>query len=276
MTSVAVELAERDEPADGALASTVLGPVGDQRRRIEYQPRVRLSLSEPGPCAGPLRPAIVTGSGHQFAEWFVERGYVVAHVHWRLPGYTNYLSPGSLYALLYAVNDLGVGVRWLRAHAEELCLHPDRVVGMGYSMEGITALALAFSEGEVAAGDVVDPDIAGGPAEVPDAVSEFGPPPTGPPTGLALYPGTLDAVVAFAGFALGGTIDAGEPPALLVHAPNDAMVPFSLSEETCAAADTVGVVCELIAHGSGHGVPEETFDAVDEFLTRILSGSAGD
>ena len=263
VTTVAIELAETTQPFAGPQPATVLGPVGDQRVDIEYQRGVRLTLHEPGPCDGELRPVVATGGpgGPVFAEAFAERGYVVANVSWRTPGYTEpSLSAESLRAVSFAVNDLAVAVQWLRFHAEELCLDEDRITAMGHSFGGITALSLAYSAGELESGELVSVDALGPAAEVGD-------PPPGSPPGLEHVDQRPNAVVSFSGFALADTIEAGEPPAMLVHGRNDSTVPFALAEQTCAAAAAVAVVCELVPHDAGHGIVEDRFDAVDAFLS---------
>jgi predicted esterase len=63
---------------------------------------------------------------------------------------------------------------------------------------------------------------------------------------------------------------------LLVHGRNDSTVPFALAEQTCVAASTVGVLCELVAHDAGHGVPPDTFDDVSDFIGRVLGDIEAD
>lgn len=272
VTTISIELADTTAASDRPLPPTVLGPVGDQRVDIEYQPGVRLTLHEPGQCEDDRWPVIVTGgpSRTSFADGFSERGYLVAVVDWRTPGYSApTLSADSLSAISFAVNDLSVAVRWLRAHAEELCLDADKVVAMGFSFGGITSLSLAYTEGELEPGSVVTVDPLGPPAELRSV-------PTVVPPGLEIYSEEPDAAVSFGGFALADSIEAGEPPSMLVHGRNDATVPIALAEQTCAAASAVGVVCELVAHDAGHGVPPDTFDSVDDFIGRVLGDIEAD
>ena len=274
VTTVTVVLADTTEPDDRAQPATVLGPVGEQRVGIEYQRGVRLTLHEPGPCDGTRRPVVVTGGPQSitFADEFTERGYVVADVAWRTPGYSgSEIDADAIRAVSFAVNDMGVAVQWLRAHADELCLAADRIVAMGYSFGGITSLSLAYTVGELEPGGViaVDPLISDGAVPVDQE------PPPGPPPGLDVYSNDPDVAVSFGGFVLADTIDAGEPPAMLVHGRNDQTVPFALAEATCAAATAVGVTCELVAHDDGHAIPEESFDDVDAFISRMFDDAAG-
>lgn len=275
VTTLRLELATDAAPTAGPSPATVIGPIGDQRIDVLYQAGVRLSIFEPSPCATALRPTIVTGgpSSRTFVEEFRARGYLVVDVAWRTPGYTGGLTDGTLRAFSFSVNDLGVAVQWLRAHAGELCVDTDRIAAVGYSYGAITGLSLAYSQGELASPGELTIDELGGSAALP-----FDRPI--PPPELASYSNEVGAVVAFAGFALGQTVDAGEPPALLFHGRDDGTIPIALAEQTCAAATAVGVTCELVRHDEGHRLPSErraVFDRADDFLRRQLGidASAG-
>ena len=273
VTTVQLELAVEDQVSDMPTPPTVIGPVGDQRQDILYRPGVRLSLYEPtGECLEQGRPTIVTGgpSSNVFVDWFQSNGYLVADVGWRAPGYTGGLDDGALLAFAYSTNDLGVAVRWLRAHADELCVDTDRIAAVGYSFGAITSLSLAYSIGEVAEGSEVVIDELDGSGTHPSQ-----PPP--PPPELSSYSDEVGAVVSFAGFAIASTIEAGEPPALLIHGRDDTTIPFALAEQTCAAATNVGITCELFVHDSGHGLADDVPEALtlaDEFLRRELAIAA--
>ena len=271
-TTISLQLSSTDSPSVGPTPATVLGPIGDQRDDILYQPGVRLSIHEPNQCDDGRRPTIVTGgpSSNVFVDWFRERGYLVVDVAWRSPGYTGGLSPGTLQAFTYATNDLGVAVQWLRAHADELCVDPDRIAAVGYSFGAITSLSLAYSSGHFEPGDIITVDELGDPSEL------AAPAPTPPPE-LDAFSNRIDAVVSFAGFALAATIEAGEPPALLIHGRDDGTIPFTLAEQTCAAASAVGVTCQLLAHDRGHALAADVpaaLEAADEFLRTELHGGA--
>lgn len=268
VTTLRLELAADAAPTSGPSPATVIGPIGDQRIDVLYQAGVRLSIFEPSPCATALRPTIVTGgpSSQTFVEEFRARGYLVVDVAWRTPGYTGGLTDGTLRAFSFSVNDLGVAVQWLRAHADELCVDTDQIAAVGHSFGAITGLSLAYSQGELASPGELTIDELGGSAALP-----LDPPI--PPPELASYSNEVGAVVAFAGFAIGQTVDAGEPPALLFHGSDDRTIPIALAEQTCAAATAVGVTCELVRHDEGHGLPSDrraVFDRADEFLRRQL------
>jgi predicted esterase len=212
---------------------------------------------------------VTTSGGH--AQEFAERGYVGVVVEARNPGNTSRLDAGTIRAVMSATNDLAIAVQWLRANADEHCIAPDAIAAMGYSFWGISALSLAYSEGELAEGDVIAIDELGGSATI-------GPAPPPPPADLAGFSNHINAAVSFAGFALADTIEAGEPPAILFHGRDDRTVPFALAQQTCAAAASVGVVCELVPHDAGHGMADDidaAWDTVIEFLRREMLDPAG-
>ena len=54
---------------------------------------------------------------------------------------------------------------------------------------------------------------------------------------------------------------------------DDATIPFALAEQTCAAATSAGITCELFVHDSGHGMADDVPEALtlaDEFLRHEL------
>lgn len=172
--------------------------------------------------------------------------------------------------------EFGTPVGWLNsapsaANAEQYCIGPDAIAAMGHSFWGISALALAYSEGELVEGELITLDEFGASAIV-------GPSPPGPPPELAGFSNDINAAVSFSGFGLADRIDTGEPPAILFHGLNDRTVPFALAEKTCQGASAVGVTCELIPHDSGHGGADDidsAWDTIAEFLEREMLGPAG-
>jgi predicted esterase len=166
---------------------------------------------------------------------------------------------------------IGIAVQWLRAHADEFCVAPTAIAVTGYSYGALGALALAYSDGEHEAGELIAVDLLG-----PPVVSETRP--IAPPAELAEFSNDPNAVVSHVGFALADGIDTGEPPLLMFHGRNDPTIPFALAEQTCTAALAVDVVCEMIAHDEGHAFAEDNQEAVDfvaDFLARVMAMPAG-
>ena len=226
---------------------------------IEYAPGKRLRYLSDDTCSEPLRPAIVS-PGSFVTQWeMADRGIAVFDLGDAIRPDSSAFDEEFIGGISLAAADLGIAVRWVRAHAAEYCVAPDAVVVAGYSWGAITSLALAYSTGHVQPSDEVVIDELGNPVAAPTVISVPVPP------DLTEYSDVPNAVISHAGFALPDTIDPGEPPALLVHGTNDDTIPFSLAEKTCAAATAVGVVCELVPHANGHG-----------FSGDLLAGSGDD
>lgn len=241
----------------------------DQYYPIEYAPGLRLRIAEPAPCEAMLRPAIVSANSYISSD-LVERGFVVVDVRSDGPVARTFDAQ-----FLQEISDvsarIGIAVQWLRAHADKFCVAPDAIAVTGYSYGALAALALAYSDGEHEAGELISVDLLG-----PPVLSETRP--IAPPAELAAFSNDPNAVVSHAGFALADDIETGEPPVLMFQGRNDPAIPFALAEETCAAALAVDVVCEMIAHDKGHAFAEDNQDAVDyvaNFLEREMVVPAG-
>ena len=230
-------------------------------------------MYEPDECGDERRATILTsggsGIGAAHRDDFTRLGYTVVEIAPRPQTGPSSLNKGLLGDLTFAANDLGIAVRWLRAHADELCLNPDRIAAVGHSFSAIAALSLAYTEGELDPGDTITlPGL--GSTEFPDVS------PSPPPAELEAYSNRIDAVVSFAGFAVADTIDPVEPPSLLIHGRNGQAAPFALAKKTCTAATAVGVRCELLPHDDGHDLPAAhlaTVAAIDDFLRHELEAS---
>lgn len=154
-----------------------------------------------------------------FAEAMARRGYVSASVQYRLGS-----DPNIGVRAEDAYEDLRAAVDWLVDHAEEYGVDPRAIAAGGYSAGAVTALNLAYG-----------PDRAAGDA-----------------SGVA-------AAVSLAGVQTTGTLEAGEPPSLFFHAPDDGTVPYSAGRKVCDQALIAGIVCEFVTYeGVGHGLT--TFD----------------
>lgn len=154
-----------------------------------------------------------------FAEAMARRGYVSASVQYRLDS-----DPNIGVRADHAYEDLRAAVAWLVDHAEEHGVDPRAIATGGYSAGAVTALNLAYA-----------PDRAAGDA-----------------AGVA-------AAVSLAGVQTRGTVEAGEPPSLFFHAPNDDIVPYTAGRAVCDRVLAAGIVCDFVTYeGVGHGLT--TFD----------------
>jgi len=159
------------------------------------------------------------------AKQLVKRGYVVLNVTYRLAPRWIYPAP---------VEDLREAVKWMRSHAQEHGIDPERIATFGYSAGGYLAALTGFDE-EMGIKAIV----AGG-----------------APSDLMLYPGG-DLVPQF----LGGTrqeiperfkeaspvshINSESPPVFIYHGGADKLVPPEHAWEFSRALEKEGVEHEV-------------------------------
>jgi acetyl esterase/lipase len=222
------------------------------------------------------------------------RGYAVASVDYRLT--TTALWPAQ-------IQDVRGAVRWLRAHAAEYGLDPDRFAAWGESAGGHLAAFLAFSGGvgTVTAGSfTVDLEGSGGnldqSSRVQAVVDWYGPTDV---LQMHFYPTTVnhDGSGSDESKFLGGPIqdrpelaatanpisyvDPDDPPLLVFHGTLDKVIPFNQSQllvdAARAAGSGSGIPARLVpVQGAGHG--GSAFDKtanlqiVYGFLDSILLG----
>jgi acetyl esterase/lipase len=156
------------------------------------------------------------------------------------------------------INDVQLAMRWVRAHAVELGIDPNRICAEGDSAGGHLALML----------DVL-PNIVAGPAQ--DALRGFSPRAncvisisgiadllsieTAHPGYANFFVGPGDAAFQHARKADESPalhVAPGDGPALLIHGLDDPAVPFVQAEEMQQALTRVGTPAWLISHPGGH------------------------
>ena len=174
----------------------------------------------------------VYGAGPGVARGFVEMGYVVASVQYRLRpdmGFFPHVDPTVFEnANLDAYDDVTAAIGWLRANAVAHRLDPDAVVPFGFSAGGGIAWNLAWMPGSGARPGAI---------EVPAAVSVAGGPfETSQITGEPLASPTP-----------------GDASLLAYHGDADAVVDYALAAEPCGRAASADVRCDLVTYaGVGH------------------------
>ncbi len=223
------------------------------------------------------RPAIVfffgggwrNGSPKQFVphcEYLAERGMVAITAEYRIKN-THGTSP------LEATKDARSAVRWIRAHAAELGIDPDRIAAGGGSAGGHLAAATATIPDVNEAGEDT------GLSAEPNALVLFNPavdldrPELKEKLGEETY-------LLMKGISPLQHVTAALPPTIIFHGEADPTVPFSTVEAFTAKGKELGADVTLKGYpdrvhgffnfGRGDGKDYETTVAeMDEFLTGL-------
>lgn len=162
------------------------------------------------------------------------------------------------------IQDCKAAVRWLRAHAAELQLDPDRVVACGVSAGGHLAALLGTSAGVPELEGSENP---GQRSDVQAVIDLYGPTDLSLPIG----PAAPDAPDSMATRLLGGPpstrpelarqadpvtwADPGDPPVLILHGDRDVMVPLLHSQRLARALESQKIATRLVVvPGAGHGL----------------------
>jgi acetyl esterase/lipase len=283
---------ERDLLAAKALVPSVERLPADARRyrKLEFtrtpQGPLYLDLYLPANAAGRL-PLIVwihgggwhtspTARDDYLPGRMVKRGYALASIDYR---------DSKTAPFPAQIQDCKAALRWLRAHADEYGIDPERVGVWGISAGGHLAAFLGLSGGEK------EYEGEGGNARFSSRVQaacDF----CGPTDLLQLNtPETTNAFIALRQMAedfLGGKLeerrdlaakanpathaDAGDPPMLILHGDADPLIAFNQSELLYQALKAAGVEVTLaVAKGGGHlFVGREIDRTVDDFFDQQL------
>ena len=199
--------------------------------------------------------AFVRGTPEQFrraANYFAGRGMVAARADYRVN-----------MGVPVALEDAKTAVRWMRGHADELGLDPDRIAGSGGSAGGYLGAATTVIDKYDAPGE--DKKV----SSKPNIMVLFNP------------------VVDFTGTGSGKNLSAedilalsptnhlakGVPPAILFYGTKDELL--AQARAFCAKARELGVTAELFtANGQQHGFfnkppwTQVTLQRADEFLAK--------
>jgi len=258
--------AAQPKPAQPSVPNLVV------HRDLEYVPggherqKLDLYLQIPATFKIPQRPLIVWVHGGAWlggskapcpAQRFVNQGYAVASVHYRL----------SQHAIFPAqIEDCKAAIRWLRANAGQYHIDPNRIGVWGASAGGHLVALLGT------AGNVKDFDV-GPNADVSSRVQAvcdfFGPTDF---TKMSSFPSTMkhDDADSPESKLVGGPIQENkdkvrranpityvtkdDPPFLIVHGDKDPLVPHNQSEILLDALKKAGVEATLYTvPGGGHG-----------------------
>ncbi|MCA9447334.1 MAG: alpha/beta hydrolase [Candidatus Omnitrophica bacterium] len=195
-----------------------------------------------------------------FAQHYAELGLVGVTADYRVQS-RHGVTP------IECISDARSAVRWVRSHAEELGIDPDRIASSGGSAGGHLAACTALvSEFDAESDDLTV-------SATPDALILFN-----PRMNMEGIRHRLDLgenqLLASPYHQLEGDL----PPTLILHGTADKTVPISDPEEFTQKAKSRGLPCELAAfEGKGHGWfnarnaenYQEVLVRVDDFLRSI-------
>ena len=246
--------------------------------------RQKLDLYLPEKAGGPL-PLIlwVHGGGWQAGSkdqcpplrgGYLERGYAVASIGYRLSGHAVF--PAQ-------IEDCKSAIRWLRAHAKEYSLDPQRF-GVWGSSAGGHLVALIGTSGDVKEFDAgANPDQS---SRVQAVCDWYG------PTDFTVFvttPGYESHATASSPEAnlIGGAVmenkdkaarvnpityvDKKDPPFLIMHGDKDPTVPINQSQLLFDSLKKAGVSAHFhTIHGAGHGGPGFAGKNIDEMVSTFF------
>lgn len=232
----------------------VLGAGMQPDREVIYKPiddiNLKMQVFEPeGLKATDKRPAIVfffgggweTGTPKQFyqqARAFADLGIVAFSADYRIKS-RNQATPFE------CVKDAKSAVRWIREHAAELGVDPDRIIASGGSAGGHIAGCTGVIDGCEEDGDNLD-------------ISSI-------PNLMILYNPVLDTTEKGSGakrfppekqtdLSLCHQVKSGIVPTLLFHGTTDTTVPYENAERFDRLMNEAGNECILVPfEGTGHG-----------------------
>lgn len=244
------------------LSNVVYAKHGDRELHVEIL-RPQVVPEKPMPAVVMVHGGGWSGGTHLvYMPWLVSRGYFTMSVEYRLSGEAPW--PAQ-------IEDCREAIRWLRAHAQEYHIDPDRIGVIGHSAGGhlVSCLGVYGDKSEF------DHDTNGISSRVQAVVDEAGPsdfapgarpigddrkPDSGPVAGITkLFGGTYEerpAVYLRASPSKQVTKDT--PPFLILHGEQDHLVPMNQAERMLAALKEKGIPAELVrVQNGGHGLRAE-------------------
>jgi acetyl esterase/lipase len=206
-------------------------------------------------------------SGGWYSVWVDPKGWPVVTKPFLDKGYTVFIvrhGSAPKYAIPEAVEDVRRSVRFIRLHAKDWGVNPDRLGVTGGSAGGHLTLVLATTadEGDPKAADEVlrqsDRIAAAVALYPPTDISDWV---TNPPDAIKKIPAlkpplTFDEKKAPDYSPLLHVTDK-TAPSLMIHGDKDQLVPIEHSQKMLAALQKAKVDCKLVVvEGAGHGFNE--------------------
>lgn len=206
-----------------------------------------------------------TGSPKQFYEhckYYAARGVVAMSAEYRVKN-KHGTTP------IECIKDGKSAIRWVRAHASELGVDPNRIIAGGGSAGGYVAAATGVLEGVEEEGE--DLNI----SSMPNAMVLFNPVTDTTEIGY----GSKRFGARPEEFSPAHQVRKGLPPAIIFHGTADTTVPFENTQRFCDLMKHAGNICELVPfEGKPHGFFNPgrdatsypaTLQATDKFLASI-------
>ena len=194
------------------------------------------------------------GTPEQFrraANYFASRGMIAARADYRVN-----------MGVPVALEDAKTAVRWMRGHADELGLDPDRIAGSGGSAGGYLGAATTIIDKYDAPGE--DQKV----SSKPNIMVLFN-----PVVDRSSKPGNTLSAEDILALSPVNHLAKGVPPAILFYGTEDMML--AQGRAYCAKAKELGVTAELFtANGQKHGFfnkppwTQVTLQRADEFLAK--------
>ena len=222
-----------------------------------------------GAKPGEKRPAFLFFHGGGWAagmpEWgygscrhYSERGLVGISFEYRLR-WRHGTTP------IESVADAKSAVRWVRAHAAELGVDPERIVVAGFSAGGHLAAATGLLPGFDEAGEDASVKVAPAAMVLMSAAVDV--------TGDGWMQDCLSGRGDSSAISPAQQVRAGLPPAIVFHGLADELCPFAKTQAFCERMRAAGNRCDLHTFPGGHfreGPEWATIDEkTDEFLASL-------
>lgn len=228
--------------------------------------------------AGTALPAVVflhgggwiSGGPNSFgsqSEYLASRGMVAVQVEYRL------LKKDGNEPPVVCIQDAKSAMRWVRKHAREFAIDPDRIAAAGGSAGGYLSAYLGLMDG------IDDPADDLAISSKPNALILFNPVIDNGPGGWG-YNRTGEDYMKYSPFH---NVHTGVPPTIILAAENDKLIPVKTLLAFRDKVRDTGARCEVIVYpGQEHGFfnsgrsYNETLIAADGFLTSLgwLHGTA--
>lgn len=241
------------------LSMATIGAAAEVHRDVEYsQPQgmsLRLDASIPD-GAGPFPAAILVHGGgwvggdrkNDVAPLF--RPLSDAGFAWFTISYRLAVGPISFGA---AIDDVEAAVRFVKEHAREYRVDPNRIALIGESAGGQLAAMAALSD---APGNSVRAVVAFyAPTDLVSLLNNSNLIPSNVRNTLQGTPLESVLIGRLTQLSPIDNVRPGMPPFLLIHGTADPLVPFAQSRAMCGKMQSVGASCDLFrVPGGGHGI----------------------